>query len=228
MKPILFTLPFLLAMILQAPIARAAQAEWPEYYASPMQLDVTHIDIQAVPSPADRFKQEGNEILGGRQATPGTLIEDAYTKPVGGTMESYSFAGDTATTIDHTIIYCDDSGNFPHPACFAFAWQPCGNGLIFPPLPILMGTTFDGASLSVTIPFSGCFFLTFGVDGFAPGHYAWMVLGDYTGACPVDPFSPDTDTFGGSRTTMALYDGTGDVVGEGFSSARPWCFELTP
>jgi hypothetical protein len=199
---------------------------WWDNYVSPMDLSVTYVEIQSVRRSTDSFDEEVGNGNSRHQADPGTLMEDAYTSESG--LEEYHFFGGSSKSVDHTVVFCDGTGDYPKTAGFGFAWQECGNGIIFPPLPTLMGTILDGNELSVSVPFSGCFIVTFGIDGFDVGSWDYLVLADYDASGPVNPLAPTTDTFGGSKNTMALYDSATDGIGEGPSSARGWCFEVHP
>jgi hypothetical protein len=191
---------------------------WWDNYTSPMGFEITNVEIQQVQCRHDHSEKAG------AQAVPGMFVNGAFTSTVDFPWdEHYTFSGGGSANVDHVISFCVGSSR---EVCFALAWQPCGNEVIFPPLPLLKGTLLDGERFCLTVP-SGCYDIGITATGFDVGEWDWMAMANYDGAGPIHPLSPDTDTFGGSKNSLVLYD-IGDGVGHGLSAGRPWCFEITP
>jgi hypothetical protein len=100
-------------------------------------------------------------------------------------------------------------------------------------MPALLGTNFDGNTLSLTLPYSGIWYITVDVDtgNLEPGTWDWIWMAeiDSIPGTILMPPSPSVDFGGGSPHPYwlgSLYDGPDDVIGDGLGSARPWCFEI--
>ena len=204
--------------------AVSAQAE--------MSLNVESVDIHLLK------KTGGNDVLGGPGAGPGAsnFCMDAYTAPSWATnspsvfsIEQYSFSGGTATVVDHRTITANNAGPWPTPVSLAYVWAGCGAGVVFPPVPALLGTSMDGTTLALTLPYTGIWYVTVGISGFSAGTYDWGWMARYDGATPIPvPPAPDTDLGGfefGPGTTNALHN-LSDSIGDGDGSGRPWCFKM--
>ncbi len=195
---------------------------WEGNYEILTDLEITEVEIQPIQCAHDHSGKGGN------QAVPGTFIDDAYTTTVGSpTDEHYVFSGGGSAQVRHVVRFCESGGPYPREICFAFAWQPCGHGVVFPPLPRLKGTLIDHERICLEIDFSGCYEFAITVTGFEVDTWDWICMANYNGVGPLHPLSPDTDTFGGSKNSLVLYD-KGDGVGHGLSAGRPWCFEVNP
>ena len=118
-------------------------------------------------------------------------------------------------------------GYWPTPVTLAFAWQECQNGVIFPPMPSLLGTTLDGGTIALTLPFDGIWYITAGISGFETGEWdwGWMARYDNTTPIPVPPAS-DTDMGGMEGPPSFNLHNKEEGIGEGRGSGRPWCFEV--
>jgi len=218
--------PWIVAAVMMTAVTTGHTAEnsWSSEGSYKTDLVITGLKIEAISGALADLKH-GGELPQPALGQPGQLMDDAYTVPNGHYSEDYVFPGGSAAIIDHEISFCVFS---PGVKNFALAWQPCGSGAVFPPMPDLLGTILDGNTIAFTAPAAGCYLLTVSVTGFSPGDWDWMVLADYDGGGPIAPLAPNLDTFGGSKVTYALYDGAGDPVGYGPSSARPWCFSVLP
>jgi hypothetical protein len=174
----LFIVVFFLFLVVN--MAQAAQDDWSKDYKNPRDLQITEVTINQASCSVDEFKKSSNSTLGGPGSGPGlsNYLTDAYTAPTWATtlpssctIEQYQFYGGSAATIDHRVLVFNNAGPWPTPLSLAFAWQRCGNGVLFPPLPLLLGTTLDGITLFLTLPFNtACcpWYVTVGISGFSP------------------------------------------------------------
>jgi hypothetical protein len=195
---------------------------WGGNYESPAGFEITNVEIIPIQCTHDHSQKAI------AQAVPGTLVEDGWTTTVGSPNdEHYSFSGGGSAQVRHVVRFCEGGGSYPMEVCFAFAWQPCGHGVVFPPIPRLKGTLMDGERICMEISFSGCFEIAVTATGFGIDTWDWIIMANYDGSGPIHPLASDTDTFGGSTNSLVLYD-VGDGVGHGLSAGRPWCFEVNP
>jgi hypothetical protein len=192
-----------------------------------MKLQVTYVKVKEVTKTVENLKKGDRNTRGG-PPNQFEMIHDVYTSVEDGLYEETYWLS-ASDTIDHVIMIEADTLSLPFEGWnLAFAWQRCGNGRIFPPVPNLMGTIFDGTDIWIEKPAkNGIYEITVGIAGFDEGTWDYVVMVDHHGRGPINPNDPSTDTFGGSRVTFALYDSPADVIGEGPSCARPWCFEVT-
>jgi len=225
-----------IAVFVSAVNAQAASSDdtWENYTGQV--LNVEHVSIHAATNFADNFKK-GDNTLGGPGPGPGAanFAMDGFTQPSGVssptlfTLEQYAFSGGTSVIIDHQTVISNNAGPYPTQVSLAFAWQACGNGSIFPPLPDLLGTTMDGVTLSTTLSTGGIWYVAVGISGLTPGTYDWGWMARYDGLTPIPvPPAPDTDLAGFAGVGDFGLHNTTDDIGDGSGSGRPWCFEITP
>jgi len=199
------------------------EVTWLGEFEEPMGLDVAYVEVHRVGEATERSKAgEGEPLF---ESLPAWL-KDAFTSD-GPPSETYVFQGGSGAVIDH-VLHLTNSES-PLTLSFAFAWQPCGNGVIFPPLPDLLGTTLDGQEMSITLPTTGDWYVAVGVRGFEPGDWDWMALVRYDGVTPI-PVPPDeavTDAKGGMPVAPWCLFGI-SPSGEGLTWERPWCFQVLP
>jgi hypothetical protein len=217
-------LPLTIALTVVAAMAPVSSIQgyedefWGENYESPMGFEITHVELQQIKCTHDH---SGGSM---DQAVPGMFMDDAFTTMVGSPFdENYSFSGGGSASVNHVVRFCVVS---VREVCFAWAWQPCGHGVIFPPMPLLKGTVYDGERFCLEVP-PGCYDISTTVTGFDVGEWDWIAMANYDGVGPIHPLSPDTDTFGGSKNSLVLYD-IGDGIGHGLSAGRPWCVQVNP
>jgi hypothetical protein len=217
----IFALVAMVAMV----FAVTAQAE--------MALNVESVNIHLLK------KTGNNNTLGGPGGGPGTsdFCMDAYTAPTWATtapsvfsIEQYSFSGGVNATVDHRTIMANNAqgGGL---TSLAYAWVECGAGNVYPPVPNLLGTTLDGSTLALSLPYTGVWYVTVGISGFSTGTYDWGWMARYDGVTPIPvPPNPPTDLGGfefGPGATNSLHN-LNDQVGDGTGSGRPWCFQVNP
>jgi len=219
---------FALVAMVALVFAVTAQAE--------MSLNVESVDIHLLK------KTGGSDVLGGPGGGPGTsdFCMDAYTAPSWATnspsvfsLEQYSFSGGTAAPVGYrTITANNHSGPLgPTPLALAYAWQPCGAGDIYPPVPDLLGTTLDGVTIALSLPYTGIWYVTSTITGVSTGTWDWGWMARYDGVTPI-PVPPASDTdMGGiafnNASDAPLLNST-DSVGNGKGSGRPWCVKVNP
>jgi hypothetical protein len=231
---------FALCAIVAFAFAMNAQAEtshpWGEYTGK--QLNVEHVKIHQAADFSSSFKKNGNNILGGPGAGPGTsnFCMDAYTAPTWAstspsvfTVEQYSFLPGTATVVDHRTITGNNAGPYPTLLSLAYVWADCNAGTVYPPVPSLLGTSLDGTTLALSLPSAGIWYVTVGISGFSSGLYDWGWFARYDGLTPIPvPPAPTTDLGGfefGPGVFNALHN-QADAMGNGKGSGRGWCFQI--
>jgi len=221
----LFTLFAVSCVMFMLDVAQVrADDAWSKDYEHQSDLTITHVEIRL----AD---QAPEDVAGSRTPQPSNSLMTAFTNDPNGPpppVEHYSFTGGAQATVNHVVGVAANAGPFPLPVSLALVWQSCGNGVIFPPLPAILGTSLDGMTLAVTLPASGSWYITAGVSGFSSGDYDWMALARYDGMTPIPvPPAPDTDGFGGM--TAPPWDLFGiNPPGCCLSWERPWCFSVAP
>lgn len=224
----LFTLVAACCAILMSNGAMAAQGRaegaWLKDYSRSSDLTITHVEVGL----ADHAVEDAART---RNPQPSNVMITAFTNDPNGPPspdEHYSFVGGDQAVVNHVVNLMASAGPFPLPVSLAFVWQSCGNGVIFPPVPDLLGTSIDGLTLTVTLPNAGSWYVSVGVDGFDTGDWDWMALARYDGMTPIPvPPAADTDGFGGM--TAAPWDLFGiNPPGCCLGWERPWCFSVAP
>ncbi len=217
---------FALVAMVALVFAVTAQAE--------MSLNVESVDIHLLK------KTGGNNTLGGPGGGPGVsnFCMDAYTAPSWATtspsvfsIEQYSFSGGSAAAVGYRTISANNAGPFPTPLALAYVWAGCGAGAVFPPVPNTLGTTLDGSTLALSLPYTGIWYVSVTITGHSVGTHDWGWLARYDGVTPipVPPRAP-TDLGGfefGPGNQNRLHN-LSDAVGNGQGSGRPWCFKINP
>jgi len=230
----IFALCTIIAMVFAVNAQAAQQSGWGDTYTG-MAIDAGHVTIDCASNYVSSFKK-GNDTLGGPGAGPGTsnFAADAYTAPSWASgspfsLEQYSFTGDTSFVIDHHTLVGDFAGPFPDSVSLAYVWTNCGAGVVYPPVPSLLGTDLDGGTIALTLPTPGLWAITLGIFGFSPGTYDWGWMIRYDGLTPIHvPPASDTDLGGfefGPGVTNLLHNAN-DQIGNGAGSGRPWCFKM--
>jgi hypothetical protein len=212
---------------------------WQNYTG--MKLNVEHVNIHAAAN-FSGMKKNGNATLGGPGNGPGTsnFCADAYTAPTWATtspsvfsIEQYSFTGGSGATVDHRTVTINNAGPWPTSLALAYVWADCGAGVVFPPVPALLGTNIDGNTILLSLPYTGIWYVTVGISGFSAGTYDWGWMANYAGTTPIpvpasiQPSGP-SDLGGfefGPGANNALHNVT-DAIGNGKGSGRPWCFKV--
>jgi hypothetical protein len=210
--------------------------------ATQMDLRVGTVEISAV----NAFRTAGTPTLGGPGAGPGAsnVAHDGYTAPSWATtnpsvfsIEQYSFPA-TASYIDHRTCVKNNAGPWPTAVALGYVWQECGNQVLHQPVPngntVGLALPWDNASLVLTLPYAGNWYITVGIGGMTTGIWDWAWLARYDGVTPipvVPPGQANNDTGGGNYYTFALYSvdelraGIGGL-NSGVAADRPWCFEV--
>jgi hypothetical protein len=187
------------------------------------------VDIRVV----NQWRSTGNPTLAGHGLGSFNYCMDGSTAPTWATftwLEQYSFPS-SETYINHRVVFAANTGPFPMQISLAFAWQECGNGVIFPPLPKTYGTNApgDGMSLMVTAPYQGQYVVTVPIpkDMFDEDtSYDWIWLARFDGITPIPvlpPGTPGNDTGGGDYYTFSMY---GSLPWNAVGGNRPWCFRV--
>ncbi len=233
----IFALCTIIAMVFAVNAQAAQQSGWGDTYTG-MAIDVGHVTVDCASGYVSSFKK-GNDTLGGPGAGPGgaNTTSTSYTAPSWATaspsvfsIEQYSFPGaTTATYIDHRTNVNNNAGPWPTPVSEAYLWVNCGAGVVYPPIPSMYGTSLDGGTLVLTLPYAGNWYITVGFSGFSAGTYDWGWMTDYTGLTPIPvPPAATTDLGGfefGPGVTNILHNAN-DAIGNGAGSGRPWCFKI--
>jgi len=238
-----FALIAMVALVFAVNAQAASSNDWGTNYTG-MQLNVERVNIHLATDYAGSFKQNGNNTLGGpgTGTGPSNFAMDAYTAPTWATTapsvfstEDYTFSGGSAATVSHRVIFCNNAGPWPTPLSLGFAWQPCGAGVIFPPMPSLLGTTIDGGTIALTLPPSGTppggiWYITIGISGFSADEYDWGWLSRTDGVTPlpVPAGLAVTDMGGIGPGPGYVLMNSADAIGNGKGSGRPWCFDVNP
>lgn len=184
-------------------------------------LQVTKVTVTPRVQSADNLKKDTPEP----NAAAYDFLMDGYTAPTWASsissvfsIEEYSFTGGSLATVDHRVVYNNNLTPAPTIAIM-FAYQPCGSGAIFPPVPGLVGACPAGISLS--LPSGGIWYITVGVSGFTAGtSWDWVWQATQGVSCISIPAGAlAADTFGGDTAGFRLDGGSN-------SGSRPWCFAV--